>query len=84
VAPSVSKVFISYNRADRDWAEWIAGMIERAGYQSILDVWNFRPGENFVLRMQEAATESDLTLAVLSEVYLQTANGTRNEPCSMG
>ena len=24
MAPSVSKVFISYNRADRDWAEWIA------------------------------------------------------------
>jgi hypothetical protein len=70
--PSVQpKVFISYNRADRDWAEWIAGIIERAGYQPILDVWNFRPGENFVLRMQEAATESDLTLAVLSKYYLE-------------
>jgi hypothetical protein len=65
------KVFISYNRADRDWAEWIAGAIERAGYQPILDVWNFPPGENFVLRMQEAATESDLTLAVLSKDYLE-------------
>jgi hypothetical protein len=27
------KVFISYNRADRDWAEWIAGTIETAGYK---------------------------------------------------
>ena len=26
------KVFISYNRADRDWAEWIAEAIESAGY----------------------------------------------------
>jgi len=71
MASEPPKVFISYNRADRDWAEWIAGMIERAGYQPILDVWNFRPGENFVLRMQEAATESDLTLAMLSKDYLK-------------
>jgi hypothetical protein len=67
------KVFISYNKADRDWAEWIAGVIKGAGYEPILDVWHFRPGENFVLRMQEAATQADLTLAVLSEAYLQAA-----------
>jgi hypothetical protein len=71
MASLASKVFISYNHADRDWAEWIAGVIERAGYEPILDVWHFRPGENFVLRMQEAVTESDLILAVLSEAYLK-------------
>jgi WD40 repeat protein len=71
MASLASKVFISYNHADRDWAEWIAGIIERAGDEPILDVWHFRPGENFVLRMQEAVTESDLILAVLSEAYLK-------------
>jgi hypothetical protein len=30
------KVFVSYNRADRDWAEWIVGVIERGGYQPII------------------------------------------------
>jgi hypothetical protein len=70
MALSVSKVFISYNRADRDWAEWIAGVIERDGYQPIIQAWHFRPGEDFVLRMQRAATESDMTIAVLSEAYL--------------
>ena len=67
------KVFISYNRADRDWAEWIAGAIETAGYEPIIQAWHFRPRENFVLRMQEAATQMDFTLAMLSEAYLQAA-----------
>jgi WD40 repeat protein len=70
MAPSASKVFISYNRADLDWAEWIAGVIERGGYQPIIQAWHFRPGEDFVLKMQQAATESDMTIAVLSEAYL--------------
>jgi hypothetical protein len=72
MAPPASKVFISYNRADRDWAEWIAGTIETAGYKSIIQAWDFRPGENFVLRMQEAAVEADITIAVLSENYLKS------------
>jgi TIR domain/NB-ARC domain len=72
MAPSASKVFISYNRADRDWAEWIAGAIESAGYEPIIQAWHFRPGENFVLRMQEAAAQTDFTIAVLSETYLKS------------
>jgi WD40 repeat protein len=72
MAPSASKVFISYNRADRDWAEWIAGAIESAGYEPIIQAWHFRPGENFVLRMQEAAEQTDFTIAVLSETYLKS------------
>jgi hypothetical protein len=66
------KVFISYNRTDRDWAEWIAGTIESAGYEPIIQAWHFRPGENFVLRMQEAAAQTDFSIAVLSETYLKS------------
>ena len=66
------KVFISYNRADRDWAEWIAGTLETAGYKPILQAWHFRPGDNFVLRMQEATAQTDFTIAVLSENYLKS------------
>jgi WD40 repeat protein len=65
------KVFLSYNRADRDWAEWMAAVLENAGYQSIIQAWHFRPGENFVLRMHEAARDSDFTIAVLSDNYLK-------------
>jgi hypothetical protein len=72
MASEPPKVFISYNRADRDWAEWIAGAIESAGYEPIIQAWRFRPGENFVLRMQEAVAQTDFTIAVLSETYLKS------------
>jgi hypothetical protein len=65
------KVFISYNRADRNWAEWIAAAIERAGYQPIIQAWDFRPGQSFVQRMQKATAEADLTIAVLWEAYFK-------------
>jgi hypothetical protein len=72
MASEPPRVFISYNQADRSWAEWIARAIERAGYEPALQAWHFRPGENFVLRMQEAAMQTDFTLAVLSENYLHS------------
>lgn len=35
--------FISYNRADGLWAEWIAWQLEEAGYTAVLQAWDFRP-----------------------------------------
>jgi hypothetical protein len=62
--------FISYHRADRQWAEWIAWTLEEGGYSVILQAWDFRPGSNFVIEMQNAALEAGRTIAVLSEEYL--------------
>jgi len=62
--------FISYNKADRAWAEWIAWHLEEAGYTTTLQAWDFRPGSNFVLDMQRAAVEATRTIAVLSPDYL--------------
>jgi tetratricopeptide (TPR) repeat protein len=62
--------FISYNRADRHWAEWIAWQLEASGYSTVIQAWDFRPGGNFVLDMQRAATEAERTIAVLSPDYL--------------
>jgi len=62
--------FISYNSADRQWAEWIAWQLEEAGYTAVLQAWDFRPGSNFVLEMQRAATEAERTIAVFSPDYL--------------
>ena len=64
--------FISYNRHDKDWAEWIAWQLENAGYTTFLQSWDFRPGGNFVADMQEAATNSERTIAVLSQTYLDS------------
>jgi tetratricopeptide (TPR) repeat protein len=63
--------FISYNSADRNWAEWIAWQLEEAGYTTVLQAWDFRPGSNFVLAMQQAAEEAEHTIAVLSPDYLR-------------
>ena len=65
--------FVSYNRADKQWAEWIAWTLEAAGYSVVIQAWDFRPGGNFVLDMQRAAAESQKTIAVLSESYLKSS-----------
>ncbi|MEM8716734.1 MAG: FxSxx-COOH system tetratricopeptide repeat protein, partial [Cyanobacteria bacterium P01_G01_bin.4] len=62
--------FVSYNRVDKAWAEWIAWLLEEAGHKVVIQAWDFRPGGNFVLDMQRAAAETDKTLVVLSEDYL--------------
>jgi tetratricopeptide (TPR) repeat protein len=62
--------FISYNRADKAWAEWIAWQLEKADYSTILQAWDFRPGFNFVEEMQRATVEAERTIAVISPEYL--------------
>jgi tetratricopeptide (TPR) repeat protein len=63
--------FISYNKADRAWAEWIAWQLEEAGYSTEIQAWDFRPGSNFVLEMHRAVQGVERTVAVLSPDYLQ-------------
>ena len=65
--------FVSYNKADIEWAEWISWKLEEAGYQVVVQAWDFRPGGNFVLDMQSATTGTKQTIAVLSEDYLNAA-----------
>src|SRR5579859_7542908 len=62
--------FISYNKADRAWAEWIAWQLEAEGYSTIIQAWDFRPGSNFILEMDKAAKEAKRTIAVFSPDYL--------------
>jgi hypothetical protein len=67
--------FVSYTSADKTWAEWIAWQLEAAGYSVVIQAWDFRPGENFVVEMQTAAAEAERTLLVLSDDYLKSAFG---------
>src|SRR5215510_12485426 len=62
--------FVSYNRADRHWAEWIAWQLEEAGYEVVVQAWDIRPGSNFILEMDKAARDTERTIAVLSSEYL--------------
>ena len=63
--------FISFTKADRAWADWIAWTLEEAGHEVVYQPWDFLPGNNFVLKMQEAASGTRKTVIVLSDSYLQ-------------
>jgi tetratricopeptide (TPR) repeat protein len=62
-------VFVSYNKNDQRWAEWIAWVLEEAGYEVVIQAWDFRPGGNFVLDMHDALRARH-TVAVMSQNYL--------------
>jgi hypothetical protein len=63
--------FISYNKANRDWAEWIAYQLETVeGYSTISQAWDFQTGRNFAWEMHEALLVAEHTIAVLSPDYL--------------
>lgn len=68
----VMDFFISYTGVDRERTEWIAWQLEEAGYSIVLQAWDFRPGDNFILRMHEASKEAERTIAVLSPDYLKS------------
>jgi hypothetical protein len=69
--PEKKDFFISYNKADREWAEWIAWHLEETGgYSVAIQAWDFGTGCNFVLEMDRAIEECDRVLAVLSPDYV--------------
>ena len=44
--------FISYTGVNRSWAEWIAVQLEAAGYTTVLQAWDFRPGSDLLHETQ--------------------------------
>ncbi len=64
--------FISYTSKDRQWAEWIGFVLEEERYTVKLQAWDFRPGSNFVVEMQDAAAKAARTIMVLSPDYLKS------------
>src|SRR5215216_5155920 len=66
---------VSYTGADQAWAEWIAEQLEAAGYTTLLQAWDFRPGSDFVHQMQQATSSAQRTVAVLSPAYFGSRFG---------
>jgi hypothetical protein len=64
--------FISYTKADRGWAEWIAWTLEDAGYTTSIQAWDFVPGTNFVVKMNDAIDKSKQIVIVLSKAYVRS------------
>lgn len=62
--------FISYTHTDQESAEWVDWQLRNAGYSTVLQSKDFRPGSNFVLEMDLATRQAKQTLLILSPDYL--------------
>jgi pentatricopeptide repeat protein len=64
------KFFISYTRKDQERAMWIGATLRRAGYETMVQVWDFKPGMSFVSEVENVLKTCDKVIAVLSNAYL--------------
>lgn len=67
--------FVSYQQADRGWAEWIAWQLENAGHSVLFQGWDFVPGTNWIKLMQDGVSRSARVIAVLSDAYIDSVFG---------
>src|SRR5882757_6429859 len=67
--------FISYSLADDAWATWIADVLETAGYQVMIQAWDFGPGTHFLDFIDRGIREAAAVVAVLSRRYLASSYG---------
>jgi hypothetical protein len=67
--------FVSYTAADRAWAEWVSWQLEDAGYRVLVQAWDFVPGSNWAVGMQQGVVHATRTLALLSAAYLTSVYG---------
>lgn len=61
---------MSYARPDREWATWLGSILKLLKFDVELDIWNWRVGDDFTVRMNQALDSADILVAVLSEAYL--------------
>lgn len=61
--------FVSYNRHDRKWAEWIAWQLEDGGFSVVIQAWDFTG--NWIVAMDRAMREAQRTVVVLSRPYIE-------------
>jgi hypothetical protein len=67
--------FVSYTRSDRAWAEWVAWVLEEAGFRVLVQAWDFPPGSNWVAGMDNGVRRAGRTVAVLSDAYSRSVYG---------
>ncbi|ADP80474.1 peptidase C14 caspase catalytic subunit p20 [Pseudofrankia inefficax] len=67
--------FVSYTGADLQWAEWVAAVLEDAGYRVLIQAWDFVVGSNWQLQMLHGIRSSARMIALLSSSYLSSVYG---------
>ena len=64
--------FISYTGSDVKFATWVAEILEKNKYSVTIQAWDFRPGDNFVSKINEALKECKQLIIILSNKYLES------------
>lgn len=64
--------FISHSHVDKQWAEWIANILEQEGYSTFWGDRDLKAGDNFVSIIQEYIEKSDKLIAVFSPSYFSS------------
>jgi hypothetical protein len=67
--------FVSYTKTDEAWAVWIAWIVEEMGFQTMVQAWDFRPGTNWIQKMDAGLQSCARMIAVLSPDYLKSVYG---------
>jgi serine/threonine protein kinase/tetratricopeptide (TPR) repeat protein len=65
---------VVYHDNDRNWAEWIAWLLEEDGLSTIVPDWDFRAGYNVVRETRKAINEAQRVIVIISPDYLDTHN----------
>ncbi len=63
------KIFISYAHQDKAFANRLAESLKAANYEPWIDTQSIKVGENFIEKTDQALSESEYIVAVLSESY---------------
>ncbi|MFI9602750.1 FxSxx-COOH system tetratricopeptide repeat protein [Streptomyces sp. NPDC052043] len=79
MAAAAESIFVSYAGPDRAWAEWAAWHLREAGHHVEIDVWDWRTGDNFVERMNDAMRRATTVVALFSNNYFDRTRWTREE-----
>lgn len=64
--------FVSYTGTDLNFATWVAEILENDNHTVTIQAWDFRPGDNFVSKINEALLECQKLIVILSENYLKS------------
>lgn len=64
--------FVSYTGTDLNFATWVAELLEANKYSVTIQAWDFRPGDNFVAKINEALVDCKKLVVILSNSYLNS------------
>lgn len=64
--------FISYTGKDIKYATWVAQLLEENGYTVTIQAWDFKPGDNFIVKINEALIKCEKLIVILSKAYMES------------